>query len=164
MTRRRRCRRREHSGLIRVPWPRLTLFCAALVLLLDHTGLARIGLLCAVLHEAGHLAVYWLLLHHLPRIRVGPTGFCLEMRGALLAPWQELALAAAGPMTNLLLCIGAVLWMEWAAGYSYPGYWFASANLLVGGVNLLPLPGLDGARILGCGMQTFSSCLHSRYK
>ena len=35
------------------------------------------------------------------------------------------------------------------AGYSYGGYWFACCNLLVGGSNLLPLPGLDGWRIAG---------------
>ena len=38
--------------------------------------------------------------------------------------------------------------MELTGACSYLGYWFASVNLLVGGMNLLPLPGLDGARML----------------
>ena len=38
--------------------------------------------------------------------------------------------------------------MQTAGQYSYSGYWFACTTLLVGGANLLPLPGLDGAHIL----------------
>ena len=48
----------------------------------------------------------------------------------------------------LALCAAVLLFMRWA-GYSYGGYWFACCNLLVGGSNLLPLPGLDGWRIAG---------------
>ena len=48
----------------------------------------------------------------------------------------------------LALCAAVLLFMR-GAGYSYGGYWFACCNLLVGGSNLLPLPGLDGWRIAG---------------
>ena len=57
-------------------------------------------------------------------------------------------LAAAGPLANLLACCTVLLYMQTAGRYSYGGYWFACTNLLVGGANLLPLPGLDGAHIL----------------
>ena len=62
---------------------------------------------------------------------------------------QELLLAAAGPLANLLACAAVLLFMR-GAGYSYGGYWFACCNLLVGASNLLPLPGLDGAHIAAC--------------
>ena len=60
----------------------------------------------------------------------------------------ELLLAAAGPLANLLACCTVLLYMQTAGRCSYGGYWFACTNLLVGGANLLPLPGLDGAHIL----------------
>ncbi len=45
-------------------------------------------------------------------------------------------------------CCGGLLYRQMVEQYSYSGYWFACTNLLVGGANLLPLPGLDGAHIL----------------
>ena len=70
------------------------------------------------------------------------------MRGVILPPGQELVLAAAGPCTNLVLSAAANVWMEYVAGYSFFGYRFAAANLLLGAFNLLPLPGLDGGYLL----------------
>ena len=49
---------------------------------------------------------------------------------------------------DAVACAAVLLFMR-GAGYSYGGYWFACCNLLVGGSNLLPLPGLDGWRIAG---------------
>lgn len=72
------------------------------------------------------------------------------MRGVLLPPGKELLLAAAGPGVNLLLAAGMLAWMEGPAGYGYFGLWFVCTNLLVGGFNLLPLPGLDGWHMAGC--------------
>ena len=59
-------------------------------------------------------------------------------------------LFAGGAAVNLLLAAGVVAWMEGPAGYGYFGVWFVCTNLLVGGFNLLPLPGLDGWRMAGC--------------
>ena len=82
------------------------------------------------------------------RVTLSPLGICLQLRGVPMTPDEELLLAAAGPLANLLAS-GTVLWAMQAVGhYSYAGYWFACTNLLVGGANLLPLPGLDGAHIL----------------
>ena len=69
------------------------------------------------------------------------------MRGVMLPPGRMLALAAAGPAVNLLLAAGMLAWMDGPGQYSYFGMWFAATHLLVGGFNLLPLPGLDGWQI-----------------
>lgn len=144
MTRRRRWNRPP-------PEPALAaLFWLAFVLAVDGTGLVRLSLLCALLHECGHITAYRLLRHSWPRLQVSPLGICLSMRGVFLPADQELILAAAGPLVNLVLSGGTILWMRYLSGYSWAGYWFAAINLLVGGSNLLPLPGLDGARILRC--------------
>ena len=143
-------RRRRWKLLPDLPLP--ALFWLALLLALDGTGLVRLSLLCALLHESGHVAVYLALFRRLPRLKVSPTGICLSMRGVLLPSQKALLLAAAGPLMNLLCCASAIFWME-LAGYSYRGYWFAAVNLLLGTVNLLPLPGLDGQRIVEALLQ-----------
>lgn len=128
--------------------PCLTLFLLTLALLFDSTGTVRTGLCCAALHECGHIGAYAFLWHRLPLLELSPFGICLRLRGQPMTARQELLLAAAGPLANLLVCAAVLLFMR-GAGYSYRGYWFACCNLLVGGSNLLPLPGLDGWRIAG---------------
>ena len=120
----------------------------ALLLAWDGTGVLRISAACAVLHETGHLLLFRAWVGHWPRLRIAPGQVELQMRGILLPPKREFLLAAAGPAANFMACAAALGWMEYVAA-SYNGYWFAAANLLVGGANLLPLPGLDGARMGG---------------
>lgn len=135
---------------LRVKAPCALLFVYTLLLAADTTGVFRLGILCALLHECGHIAVFAALEHRLPALEASFGGICLSMRGVLLPPGKELLLAAAGPAVNLLLAAGMLTWMEGPAGYGYFGLWFVCTNLLVGGFNLLPLPGLDGWRMAGC--------------
>ena len=147
MTRHRHCRGRR-SARMRLRAPAVTLFLLVCLLAFDGTGVLRTGLLCAVLHESAHAVVFRKQWHRWPDLTLSPLGICLQLRGVPMAPDEELLLAAAGPLANLLAS-GTVLWAMQAVGhYSYAGYWFACTNLLVGGANLLPLPGLDGAHIL----------------
>ncbi len=132
---------------LRIEHPLTLLFAAAFLLGWDGSGLLRLGLLCALLHEAGHVLAFRALLGRWPCVVVGLTGLRIPLRGVFLRRRQELWLAAAGPLANLAGCLAALAWMA-AAGAALGGYWFAAVNLLVGAANLLPLPGLDGARIL----------------
>lgn len=147
MTRPTRCKR-HRDPRIRFRAPTVALFALSFALAFDSSGILRIGLLCALLHEMGHVLVYRIQWHHWPDLQLSPFGICLLLRGQFLSSSQELLLAAAGPTFNLLGCCLVLFYMNITGQYSYAGYWFASTNLLVGGVNLLPLPGLDGARIL----------------
>lgn len=126
----------------------LLLFLCALALRRDHTGVMRMGILCAVLHECGHLAVWYILMQRPAKIVISPIGIRLSMRDVFLSSAQELLLAAAGPLVNLILSAAAILWMEYPGGYSGRVWNFAAVNLLLGAFNLLPLPGLDGAHIV----------------
>lgn len=137
----------EHHFRVEHPLP--LLFAAAFLLAWDSAGFLRLSLLCALLHEAGHIAAFRLLLRRWPRVILSPRGLRIPLRGVLPGAGQELLLAAAGPLTNLLLSAAACLFMR-CRGPRYAGCAFAAVNLLVGGANLLPLPGLDGARILAC--------------
>ncbi|MGN0974424.1 MAG: peptidase [Gemmiger sp.] len=129
------------------------------------------ALAASLLHEAGHIVVFAVLLHRLPELTVSVTGICLSMRGVILSPGRRLLLAVAGPCANFLCCVLFLICMESWAGYSYAGHWFAAANVLTGGFNLLPLPGLDGAAAVDClrqlqiGTKCFASeKLHSGQK
>lgn len=140
--------RRSRSGL-RWRAPLLTLLGLTALLAFDGSGILRIGLGCAILHESGHALMYRLLWGRWPELELSPFGICLRLRGMPMTAAQELLLAAAGPLTNLAACAAVLAFMHCSA-YTYGGYWFACCNLLVGGSNLLPLPGLDGWHIAGC--------------
>ena len=124
----------------KITWrrPLAVLFGLTVLLALDGSGLVRVGLGCAILHESGHALAYRALWGHWPELEVSPFGICLRLRGLPMTARRDL----------LLACAAVLLFMR-GAGYSYGGYWFACCNLLVGGSNLLPLPGLDGWRIAG---------------
>lgn len=127
---------------------RPVLLLAGLVLLLhrDHLGLVRMALAASLLHELGHVAVFFLFKRRWPVLCISLRGIGMDLRGEWFSPVQQLWLAAAGPLVNFLLCAGVCLLLKRRA--SYAGYFFASVNLCVGLFNLLPFGQLDGKRIL----------------
>ena len=129
---------------VRTPVPLL----AGLTLLLafDGTGLARLSLGCALLHEAGHVLAFWLLTRRLPRLSASFTGLALQLDGTALPPARENLLLLAGPTANLLAAgIALLLALHRAA---YGRYFFAAENLCMAFFNLLPIGFLDGGRLL----------------
>ena len=95
---------RRSRAKIRWKQPLLTLAALTLLLAFDGSGILRVGLGCAVLHECGHALAYRLLWQRWPEIEVSPFGLCLRLRGLPMTNLQELLLAAAGPAVNLLAC------------------------------------------------------------
>lgn len=71
------------------------LFGLTVLLALDGSGLVRVGLGCAILHESGHALAYRALWGHWPELEVSPFGICLRLRGLPMTARQELLLAAA---------------------------------------------------------------------
>ena len=124
------------------------LLCGVLygLLLFDASGFLRTGLLAAFLHEWGHILVYCAQQRRIPVIEVTLTGFCMRLGRAELSPAQRFRLAAAGPAVNFALAgVWAVLLSRQA---TVRGSAFWAANLLTGAFNLLPVPPLDGSRLL----------------
>ena len=117
----------------------------ALVLLADGTGLVRLGLCASLVHECGHLLVYWLLLHWLPPLRLTMAGIGLQADGLWLGRWRETLLLAAGPLANLAAAAVCAVLISRRA--TYGRYFFLAANLCVGLYNLLPVGTLDGGRL-----------------
>lgn len=103
----------------KITWhrPLAVLFGLTVLLALDGSGLVRVGLGCAILHESGHALAYRALWGHWPELEVSPFGICLRLRGLPMTARQELLLAAAGPLANLLACAAVLLFMR-GAGYA----------------------------------------------
>ena len=113
-------------------------------------GFAVVLYLSVLLHELSHalaakafgLPVKSVTLHFL--------GGVTEIDGEPQTPWREFVISGVGPLTSLL--VGGSAWVVASAlpygllGYAVGG--LASANLLVGVLNLAPGLPLDGGRIL----------------
>ena len=112
----------------------------------DHTGLARIGLLAALLHESGHVLAWAAITRTLPVLRFSTGGIGLDTSRAVLGRRQTFFLALAGPAVNLGACAIALAALQHRA--SYWGYFFAAANLALGGFNQLPFGPMDGRQML----------------
>ena len=119
---------------------------AVAVLLLDPTGFCLMTLLAALFHEFGHLlAARWLGIPW-RGFSMDFTGARMEVSGRMISFFEEWLLCAAGPFAGLLVAaLGAVFWR-----YSQWAVWFSCASLLLSLLNLLPIRGFDGGRMLEC--------------
>lgn len=126
---------------------RSVLLCALLAvgLLFDPLGILRMTLVCATLHESGHILAYRLCAHSWPRLHFSLEGVSLSGTQHLSRA-QELRVLAAGPMANFLFA--ALLFLLLQSKASYRLYFLAAVSLCTGLYNLLPFGVLDGARIL----------------
>lgn len=109
-----------------------------MLLLSPQTGAAECFLLC-ILHEFGHLAPMLLFRAKPKKIQLGYFGMKIVTGQKLLSPIKEIIIAASGPAVNLTLA--AILFL---GGYKST----AMLSLGLGLFNLLPVPSLDGGRIL----------------
>lgn len=118
---------------------------ATLLLLADHSGVSGLVLLSVTIHEGGHLL--YMLLARLPlgSVRLTQAGLILSLRpGCHPTPGQDLLLNLAGGTANLL----AALVLLRLPGGGMPAMRLSAVNTALGIVNLLPIPGLDGAQAL----------------
>lgn len=118
-------------------------FWAVLILLL---------FVCVVLHEFGHALMAKAFGINTPDITLLPIGGVARLERMPEEPAQELAIAAAGPMVNVIIALGA---FAGGARFHYPPalqHGFISGILTINVVlflfNLLPAFPMDGGRVL----------------
>ena len=105
----------------------------------DGKGEAALTLLCAVLHELGHVAAARLAGVRVERITLYPFGADMRMERRMPSYRADMAIALAGAAVNLFLVfIGALL--------AWPS--LVACNAVLAVVNLLPVEGLDGGAVL----------------
>ncbi|HEY0196356.1 MAG TPA: site-2 protease family protein, partial [Methanobacterium sp.] len=106
-----------------------------------------------VLHELTHSYVAQRYGVEIERIVLLPIGGISAMKELPRDPHQELRIAIAGPLTNLVLA--AVLYPVFllfgnslSPSLNFLLYYFILLNLLLGAFNLLPAYPMDGGRVL----------------
>ena len=103
--------------------------------------------LAALLHELGHMAAAWGWGIPLRGLRLDLFGARMEL-GGLLSYRAELAVAAGGPLVSL-----ASAALAWPLGRFFEGaYLFSAVSMGLGFINLLPVRGMDGGRMLSCAL------------
>jgi Zn-dependent protease/predicted transcriptional regulator len=107
---------------------------------------------CVVLHEFGHALMAKAFGINTPDITLLPIGGVARLERMPEEPAQELAIAAAGPMVNVIIALGA---FAGGARFHYPPtlqHGFISGILTINVVlflfNLLPAFPMDGGRVL----------------
>ena len=115
-------------------------------------GALRVGELLLValatfLHEIGHGIAAWGWGVPVSTLRLDLFGARMEL-GGLTGYSAELFVATGGPLVSL-----AVAAIVWPVGVRWAGaQFFSLASLGLGLVNLLPVRGLDGGRMLSCAL------------
>lgn len=118
--------------------------------------------LSVLLHELSHA---WMARHYdLPvrSITLQFLGGMTEIEGEARTPGQEFKIAVVGPLTSIVIGIGA-LFLQGALPdgllrMAFQG--LAGANLVVGVLNLVPGLPLDGGRVLRAGVWKATSNMH----
>ena len=111
--------------------------CAAA--LADRSGIMLCGLLAAMLHESGHIALMLLIPGQSPD-EIDLTPFGVRIKNSPLSEFGRgnAWVLAAGSGANFLCA---------AATFGFLPR-FAAVSLVLGGMNLLPVEGMDGGGIL----------------
>jgi Zn-dependent protease len=151
-------------------------FLVALVVLVDgpHGGgrailaglawiLAIFG--CVLIHELAHCVVAAREGVIVDDVLLLPIGGVSQMRSIPSVPGQELAMAAAGPLTSFGLAVGFGLLALLTGSHLWPPTLFAGSwlvrlawlNVVLGAFNLLPALPMDGGRILRAGLAMHES-------
>lgn len=120
----------------------LALLSVASLLFAENTVYALSVLLCAALHEIGHIAVLYLCGGKVVRLSFLPCG--MEICMSPLSYRRETAVALAGPFTNLLCAFFFYLAAPNGAFFLF----CTDCSVFLALFNLLPLYGFDGARVL----------------
>ena len=122
----------------------------ALSLVFSPSLLSLCAALAALLHELGHVGMAALCGIRLRECQIGIYGAGLVPDGGVYSYAQEIALCLAGPLVNLL---SASVGLHLPDGAFRQGFLFSS--LALGLLNLLPIRGFDGGRILSALLLRF---------
>lgn len=120
--------------------PGFLLLAGILIYLDQKVGILIWGVLASVCHELGHIFASRRFGGRAEVLSLTVTGAELKFSyQAVLSYGAESLIALAGPAVNLLL--GAV-------SLCFHGHLIAMTNLAIGLFNLIPIPPMDGGRIL----------------
>ena len=123
-------------------------------LLLSHAYLSLAAFISAAIHELGHILAARKCSISLGEMRLGIFGAQITPKTSLCSYKNEILLAIAGPLANLLTATLLLLLCNESEGFW--GMLFQT-SLFLGILNLLPIDDFDGGRILRCSLLLFFS-------
>ncbi len=127
--------------------PLFIVFVAALIYL-GYFYVLLAYLITIVLHEFAHAFIANRLGYRLNHITLMPHGAALSGQNAFFSARDEILVAIAGPILNLILAvIGCALWWIWPESYAFTEQ-FVYANMVTAVLNCLPIFPLDGGRVV----------------
>ncbi len=105
-------------------------------------------LVAIFLHELAHLFVARKLGYKINNIKLIPFGICLNINSNNIFPSDEVKIAIAGPMLNLILgFLTLAFWWIFPEIYNFTNI-FCYANFVTCLFNLVPAFPLDGGRVV----------------
>ena len=125
--------------------PLFLIFITAL-LLLDKTGAVPFCMLCALIHEAGHLLTMKCVGAEIKEIKLSPFAVDINRTNSSFTTGKNIFILSAGFIFNFLFTL--IFYFVFRA---YPERWVGyilAGNIFVGTFNFLPLPNTDGYNIL----------------
>ena len=120
------------------------LFWLCMLFGLDAPRIAILTVICALIHEAGHLLVLYLLGNRVRSPHTRLAGFLITPDGRKIREWKRVAVLLGGPGANLLTVL-ALLPLSSASGYADEAM---KISLLTALSSLLPVEGYDGYGVL----------------
>ncbi len=126
-------------------------FFLGLIALFFVAGVLGKGLLAfavVFIHEFVHTMVAKRMGVQVYEVELLPFGGVTKMGDdPALDPMKELCIAAAGPLSNIVLALGAIACKNYGIWHETLGPFFLQINLLIALFNVLPALPLDGGRV-----------------
>lgn len=116
--------------------------------LIDKAGDMAMSIAALSLHECAHTLAAMAVGKHIDEIELTPVGMCATLSGSRPNAADELFIASAGPIFSLFAGLGCFYVYESGLVESETVYDFASVNMAVAVVNMIPALPLDGGRML----------------
>ena len=120
------------------------IFWVSLVFGFDAPYIAILTLICAVIHEGGHIAAISILTKSSMKLRGHSSGFRISV-GKSMSYGEEIAVLLSGPAVNVAVFLITLPFFDMMDGYLGV---FGCLNLATGVSNLLPIDGYDGYRAI----------------
>ena len=121
----------------------LLILSVLIILVLTDTKYFPALLLSIAIHESGHILIAKMRRIEICEFKLGIFGAALVPQGTLISYADEIALCLGGPVSNFLTAsLGMLLFKLPSTSL------FIQASFALGTLNLFPIIGFDGGRIL----------------
>lgn len=144
------------SSKIKISFDLSFLLFAVLLIYLGSFMLLLNYIAVLFLHEYAHAVVAKRLGYSAGNIKVSAFGVRLNMDSSVMRPGDEIKIAMAGPLINIMLAVLCfALWWVFPITFHFTNL-FCLANVITAVVNLIPAYPLDGGRAFLCLLGRFA--------